>query len=59
MREPYVIKGDEQQRSLQDYVEQIALGVADDVIKGEKNETIQSECRILNFLTNALLAIKC
>lgn len=59
MREPYTIKGDEQQRSLQDYVEQIALGVADDVIKGEKNETIQSECRILNSLTNALLAIKC
>lgn len=59
MREPYVIKGDEQQRSLQDCVEQIALGVADDVIKGEKNETIQSECRILNSLTNALLAIKC
>nr|DAE28327.1 MAG TPA: hypothetical protein [virus sp. ctRTq15] len=59
MREPYVIKGDEQQRSLQDYIEQIALGVADDVIKGEKNETIQSECRILNSLTNALLAIKC
>lgn len=58
MREPYVIKGDEQQRSLQDYVEQIALGVADDVIKGEKNETIQSECRILNSLTNALMAIK-
>lgn len=59
MREPYVIKGDEQQRSLQDYIEQIALGVADDVIKGEKNETIQSDCRILNSLTNALLAIKC
>lgn len=59
MREPYVIKGDEQQRSLQDYIEQIALGVADDVIKGGKNETIQSECRILNSLTNALLAIKC
>lgn len=37
--------------------EQIA--VSDDVIKGEKNETIQSECRIPNSLTNALLAIKC
>lgn len=58
MREPYTINGDEHNRTLQDYVEQIALGVADDVIKGEKNETVQSECRVLNSLTNALLAIK-
>lgn len=58
MREPYTINGDEHNRTLQDYVEQIALGVADDVIKGEKNETVQNECRVLNSLTNALLAIK-
>ena len=46
------------QRTLQDYVEQMALGVANDVVRGERVEKIHDECKILNSLTNALLAVK-
>lgn len=58
MRKPYVINGDGEFKTLQDCVEQMALGIADDVANDEKIEKIQSECKILDSLTNALLAIK-
>lgn len=58
MEKPRTIKDDPLQRTLQDYVEQMALGVANDVVRGERVEKIHDECNILNSLTNALLAIK-
>lgn len=38
MRKPYVINSDGEFKTLQDCVEQIALGIADDVENGEKTE---------------------
>ena len=58
MRKPYAINSDEELKTLQDCVELMALGVADDVANNEKIEKIQNECKILDSLTNALLAIK-
>ena len=58
MRKPYVINSDGEFKTLQDCVEQIALGIADDVKNGETTEKIQGECKILDSLTNALMAIK-
>lgn len=36
MRKPYVINSDGEFKTLQDCVEQMALGIADDVKNGEK-----------------------
>ena len=58
MEKPRTIEDVPMQRTLQDYVEQMALGVANDVVRGERVEKIHDECNILNSLTNALLAIK-
>lgn len=58
MRKPYVINSDGEFKTLQDCVEQMALGIADDVENGGKTEEIQGECKILDSLTNALMAIK-
>lgn len=58
MRKPYVINSDGEFKTLQDCVEQMALGIANDVANDEKIEKIQSECKILDSLTIALLAIK-
>ena len=58
MRKPYAINNDGEFKTLQDSIEQLALGIADDVANGEKIERIQSECKILDSLTIALLAIK-
>ena len=58
MKKPCCIDNDEKQRTLQDYVEQLAVGLAYDVANGEKIELIQNECKILDSLTNALNAIK-
>lgn len=58
MKKPCCIDSDEKQRTLQDYVEQLALGLAYNAVNGEKNEALQSECKILDSLTNALNAIK-
>lgn len=59
MRNPYCIDEDEERRTLQDYVEILALGIADNVVnQNERIEAIQQQCKILNSLTNALVAIK-
>ena len=58
MRKPYAINSGGEFKTLQDCVEQMALGIADDVANDEKIEKIQSECKILDSLTIALLAIK-
>ena len=58
MRKPYAINNDGEFNKLQDCIEQLALSIADDVANSEKIEKIQSECKILDSLTVALLAIK-
>lgn len=58
MKKPYCMDGDEQNRTLQDFVEQFALGIAYGVINDERIDVIQNECKILDSLTNALNAIK-
>ena len=58
MRKPYDIDNDGEFKTLQDCIEQLALSIADDVSNSEKIEKIQSECKILDSLTIALLAIK-
>ena len=58
MRKPYAINNDGEFKTLQDSIEQLALSIADDVANSEKIEKIQSECKILDSLTVALLAIK-
>lgn len=58
MTGPFSISGDDEKRTLRDYVEWFALGLAYNAVNGEKNEALQSECKILDSLTNALNAIK-
>lgn len=58
MRKPYAINNDGEFKTLQDSIEQLALSIADDVANSEEIEKIQSECKILDSLTIALLAIK-
>lgn len=58
MKKPYCMVEDKSHRTLQEFVESIALGIANDVADGEKIELIQSECKILNSLTEALKVIK-
>ena len=58
MRKPYAINNDGEFKTLQDSIEQLALSIADDVANSEKIEKIHSECKILDSLTIALLAIK-
>ena len=58
MKRPYFADGDEEKTTLQERVEQFALSMAFDIENGEKDEVIQKELKILNSLTNALIAIK-
>lgn len=59
MKKPYVFEQNGEQISLSDSVEIMALGIAESVFKKEKRvEDIQQDCKILNSLTNALIAIK-
>lgn len=58
IRKPYCMDEDKAHRTLQDFVEQIAVGIAYEVVDGEKIERIQNECKILNSLTETLKAIK-
>lgn len=58
MKKPYFADGDETRTTLQERVEQFALSMAFDIENGEKDDLIQKELKILNSLTNALIAIK-
>lgn len=59
MKKPYAFEKDGEQYTLQDCVEQCALGIAESLLKKEKRvEEIVQDCKILNSLSNALLAIK-
>lgn len=59
MKKPYAFEKDGEQYTLQDCVEQCALGIAESLFKNEKRaEEIMQDCKILNSLSNALLAIR-
>lgn len=59
MKKPYVFEQNGEQISLSDSIELMAVGIAESVCKKEKRvEDIQQDCKILNSLTNALMAIK-
>lgn len=58
IRKPYCMEEDKAERTLQDFVEQIAVAIAYEVTNGERIERLQNECKILNSLTDALKVIK-
>ena len=43
MTGPFSISGDDEERTLRDYVEWFALGLAYNAVNGEKNEALHSE----------------
>lgn len=59
MKMSYGYEVDGKPMTLSDSVECMALLIAEEYSKGEKRiEEIQQRCKILDSLTNALLAIK-
>lgn len=59
MKMSYGYEVDGKSMTLSDSVECMALMIAEEYSKGEKRiEEIQQRCKILDSLTNALLAIK-
>lgn len=59
MKKPYAFEKDGEQYTLRDSVEECALGIAESLFKKEKRvEEIMQDCKILNSLSNALLAVK-
>lgn len=59
MEKPYSFEKDGEFYTLQDSVEFFALVICDDISKeGQRTEVIMQKCKILNSLSNALLAIK-
>lgn len=59
MKMSYGYEVDGKSMNLSDSVECMALLIAEEYSKGEKRiEEIQQRCKILDSLTNALLAIK-
>lgn len=59
MNKPLKTEIDEVEMSLSDCVEHLALCIAESVYKEEKRANeIQQNCKILDSLSNALMAIK-
>ena len=59
MKKPYCFEQDGEQITLSDAVEIFAVGIGESILKKEKREEeIMRDCKILNSLSNALLAIK-
>ena len=59
MKKPYCFEHDKEQITLSDAVEICAVGIGESILKKEKREEeIMRDCKILNSLSNALLAIK-
>lgn len=59
MKKPFSFEKDGEDYTLSDSVEIMAVGIAESVFKKEKRvEDIMQDCKILNSLSNALLAIK-
>lgn len=59
MKTPYVFEDGENSYTVEDVVEMYALRIGESIFKNEKRvEDIMQDCKILNSLSNALLAIK-
>ena len=59
MRKPFAFEFEGNQYTLSDCVEICAVGVAENLFKKEKEvEEIMRDCKILNSLSSALMAIK-
>ena len=59
MKKSYCFEQDGEQITLSDIVEICAVGIGESIFKKEKREEeIMRDCKILNSLSNALLAIK-
>lgn len=59
MKKPFAFEKDGEEYTLNESVEIMAVGIAESVFKKEKRvEDIMQDCKILNSLSNALLAIK-
>lgn len=58
MSKPYVFEMDGEKFTLRDSVELFALGICENIAKEEqRTEVILRECKILDSLSNALIAI--
>lgn len=58
MKKPFAFEKDGSQYTLRDSVELLALGICEDISEEKRIEEIMTKCKILNSLSNALLAIK-
>lgn len=59
MRKLYVFEHEGEEYTLEESVEIIALKISESFLKNEKRvEDIKQDCKILDSLSNALLAIK-
>lgn len=59
MKKPYAFEYEGGNVTLRDSVEMCAVGIAESILKKEKGiEEIMQDCKILDSLSNALLAIK-
>lgn len=59
MKKPFAFEKDGEEYTLNESVEIMAVWIAESVFKKEKRvEDIMQDCKILNSLSNALLAIK-
>ena len=59
MKKPYCFEQDGERITLSDAVEICAVGIGESILKKEKREEeIMLDCKILNTLTNEILAIK-
>lgn len=59
MSTEFTVNVNEEEFSLRNAVELFALGICEDISKNEKRiEDIERKCKILNSLSNALMAVK-
>lgn len=59
MSEPYSFEKDDEIYTLRDSVELFALGICENIVNEEQRTSeIMRKCKILDSLSNALIAIK-
>lgn len=58
MRDTYTFEKSGRTYSLSDCVEFFALDICEDISQEKRTEEVMQKCKILNSLSNALLAIK-
>lgn len=59
MKTPYMFEFEGKEYNLRDSIELLALGICEDIAKEEqRTESIMRKCKMLDSLSNALLAIK-